>query len=348
MSDLNTKNTTDCKSETDRQVSIGVLGAGTWGIALATLLATKGYEVVVWSALSQEIESLRRVNVHAKLPGVKLPDSLQYTSDIAEACHNRDIVLIATPSVYVRGTAQAARPFIPQNQIVVCVSKGIETQTLKTMTDIIDEELAGLDPRLVALSGPTHAEEVARCMSSAIVSASTDTQAAEYVQDVFATSFMRVYTNDDPKGVELCGAIKNVIALASGIAKGLGCGDNARAALITRGLAEMKRLGVALGCKESAFNGLAGLGDLVVTCTSEHSRNNKAGFLMGQGLTPDQATHEVGMVVEGLNALPAMVRLRDEYQVDMPIVSAVDDVVSGRMSAEKAIEALYVREQRAE
>lgn len=328
--------------------TIGILGAGTWGIALATLLATKNYDVTVWSALPQEIESLQRTHMHAKLPGVKLPVSLNYTSDIQSACENKDIVLIATPSVYVRGTARSAKPFLPQNQIVVCVAKGIETQTLMTMTDIIDEELAGLNPRLVALSGPTHAEEVARCMSSTIVSASTDAQAAKYVQGVFATNFMRVYTNDDPKGVELCGALKNVIALASGIAKGLGCGDNARAALITRGLAEMKRLGEALGCKEAAFNGLAGLGDLVVTCTSEHSRNNKAGFLMGQGLTPDQATHEVGMVVEGLNALPAMVKLRDEYQVEMPIVSAVDDVVSGRMSANEAIESLYAREQKAE
>ncbi len=327
---------------------IGILGAGTWGIALATLLATKGYDVTVWSALPEEIISLQRTNMHAKLPGVKLPASLKYTSSIQKACTDKDIVLIATPSIYVRETARAAKPYLPHNQLVVCVAKGIETQTSMTMTDIIEEELTGLSPRLVALSGPTHAEEVARCMSSTIVSASTDAEAAAYVQDVFATSFMRVYTNDDPKGVELCGAIKNVIALASGIAKGLGCGDNARAALITRGLAEMKRLGAALGCRESAFNGLAGLGDLVVTCTSEHSRNNKAGYLMGQGLTPEQATQEVGMVVEGLNALPAIVKLRDEHHVEMPLVSAVDDVVNGRMSASEAIEALYARELKAE
>lgn len=201
---------------------------------------------------------------------------------------------------------------------------------------------------MVVLSGPTHAEEVARCMASTIVSASEDEDTAKYVQTIFATDYMRVYTNASPKAVELCGALKNVIALASGIAKGLGCGDNAKAALITRGLVEMKRLGSALGYDEAAFDGLAGLGDLVVTCTSEHSRNNKAGFLMSQGATPEEAVKEVGMVVEGLNALPAMVKLSETYQVDMPIIMTVNDIVQGNITAQEAMSMLFARDLKAE
>lgn len=328
--------------------SIAVLGAGTWGIALAKLLCVKGHDVAVWSALPSEVDQLAATNQHPKLPGVELPDALHYTASLEEACACRDLLVFATPSVFVRGTAHDARPFIPQGQLAVCVAKGIEADTLFTMTDIIEQELEGLGVRMVALSGPTHAEEVARCMPSTIVSASTDTSAAREVQAIFATDFMRVYTNGDPKGVELCGALKNVIALAAGIAKGLGCGDNAKAAIITRGLAEMKRLGSALGCRPETFNGLAGLGDLVVTATSEHSRNNRAGTLMGQGLSPEEAKKQVGMVVEGLNALPAMVELRDRYNVEMPIVTAVDDVVAGRLTAAEALEALFARDLKAE
>lgn len=333
---------------TETSKSIGVLGAGTWGIALAKMLRLRGHEVAVWSALPEEIRQLSATNEHPKLPGVELPLGLDYTEDLEHACADRDVVMIATPSVFVRGTAAAAREFIPAHQVVVCVAKGIEADTLYTMTDVIAEELAGLEPRLVALSGPTHAEEVARCMPSTIVSASDDAEAARFVQQVYSAPFMRVYTNNDPRGIELCGAIKNVIALAAGIGKGLGVGDNAKAALITRGLAEMKRLGVAFGCSEETFNGLAGLGDLVVTATSEHSRNNRAGMLIGQGMAPQDAVREVGMVVEGLNALPAMIELRDKCNVDMPITTAVADVVAGRLTPQEALEALYARALKAE
>lgn len=328
--------------------SIAVLGAGTWGIALAKLLCVKGHSVTVWSALPDEIEQLSATAQHPKLPGVELPAGLRYTASLEEACAGRDLLVFATPSVFVRGTARDARPYIPQGQLAVCVAKGIEADTLFTMTDVIEQELDGLGARLVALSGPTHAEEVARCMPSTIVSASEGAAAARQVQEIFATPFMRVYTNGDPKGVELCGALKNVIALAAGIAKGLGCGDNAKAAIITRGLAEMKRLGAAVGCRPETFNGLAGLGDLVVTATSEHSRNNRAGTLMGQGLSPEEAKAQVGMVVEGLNALPAMVELRDRHGVDMPIVTAVDDVVAGRLTAAQAMDSLFARDLKAE
>ena len=208
------------------------------------------------------------------------------------------------PSPYVRATARAAAPFVAEDQIIVDVAKGMEAETLMTLTGVIGEEMAklGRAPRLVALSGPTHAEEVARDLPTTIVSASPDAQAAARIQDIFMTESLRVYTNADIRGVEVAGALKNVIALAAGIAGGLGYGDNARAAIITRGIAEMARLGAAMGCSKETFSGLTGLGDLVVTCTSMHSRNNRCGMLIGQGKAPDEAVREVGMVVEGLNA----------------------------------------------
>ena len=327
---------------------IGILGAGTWGNALANLLASKHYDVTVWSALPDEIDYLNTHRAHFNLPGVQLADSIVFTADVAQAASDQDILVFATPSQFIRGTAAQARPHVPQHQICVSVAKGIEKDTYLTMSEVVASELAGLEPRLVALSGPTHAEEVARRMFSSIVSASEDHEAALFVQEVFSTPWMRVYTGTDPKGAEICGALKNVIALASGIATGLGCGDNARAALMTRGLAEMRRLGLALGCKESTFYGLAGMGDLIVTCSSMHSRNNRAGQLIGQGKTPDEACKEVGMVVEGLNALPVAVALSEKYQVDMPITHAVDAVVSGRVPVGNVAGMLYARELKQE
>ena len=329
-------------------MKLGILGAGTWGNALANLLASKGYDVSVWSALPDEIDYLNEHHAHFNLPGVQLSESITFTASIEQAAAGKDIVVFATPSQFIRGTAKSARPHIPQNQICVSVAKGIEKDTFNTMSQIVEEELSGLAPRMVALSGPTHAEEVARGMLSTIVSASTDEEAARIVQEAFATPWMRVYTSADPYGAEICGALKNVIALASGIASGLGCGDNARAALITRGLAEMKRLGLAMGCQESTFYGLAGMGDLIVTCSSEHSRNNKAGKLMGQGKTADEACKEVGMVVEGLNALPAALALSEKHGIEMPIAHAVDDIVSQRVQAADIIDVLYSRELKAE
>lgn len=220
-----------------------------------------------------------------------------------------------------------ARHYIPDSQIIVDVAKGIEADTLYTMSEVIRDEIQkdGLHENLkiVALSGPTHAEEVARDLPTTIVSACTDLDVAEKVQDIFMNTCMRVYTNVDVQGVELCGALKNVIALAAGISKGLGYGDNAKAALITRGMAEISRLGVAMGCMEQTFNGLAGIGDLIVTATSEHSRNNRAGQLIGNGCSPSEAVKRVGMVVEGVNALPAVMQLMQRYDIDMPIVTAV-------------------------
>ena len=327
---------------------IGVLGAGTWGVALARMLAVAGHDVMIWSALEQEIDQLSSTHTHPNLPGMEIPEAITYTKSIETICQDKDILLFAVPSPFVRATARKAAPFVKGSQIIVDVAKGIEADTLMTMTQIIGDELKNPAVKLVALSGPTHAEEVAKDMPTTIVSACEDMAAAELVQEVFTTGCMRVYTNDDVHGVELCGALKNVIALASGIATGLGCGDNARAALITRGIAEMSRLGAAMGCREQTFGGLAGIGDLIVTATSQHSRNNRCGMLLGQGMSREEATAKVGMVVEGLNALPAAMRLAQQYQVEMPIVETVDAVVSGQVSAQEAIRILMSRGQKSE
>ncbi len=327
---------------------VGVLGAGTWGIALARMLCNAGRSVVVWSAIEREVDELSVTRKHSNLPGIELPSEIIYTKDIEVACVGMDIVMFAVPSPFVRATARKAAPYISDGQIIVDVAKGIEEETLYTMTEIIADELKNPSVKLVSLSGPTHAEEVVKDLPTVIVSASEDQQAAAFVQKVFTTGCMRVYTNDDVRGVELCGALKNVIALASGIATGLGCGDNAKAALITRGIAEISRLGTAMGCREQTFGGLAGIGDLIVTATSMHSRNNRCGMLIGQGVSTEEAIRQVGMVVEGLNALPAAVSLSRKYNVEMPIVETVDAVVSGRVNVSEALHTLMSREPKSE
>jgi len=328
--------------------SIGVLGAGTWGMALARMLCNSGHQVTVWSAIEKEIEEFSVTRRHPNLPGMVIPDKLQFTKKISQVCRQKDVLLFAVPSVFVRATAKKAAPYIPDGQIIVDVAKGIETDTLFTMTQIIADELKNPSVKLVALSGPTHAEEVAKDMPTTIVSACADMEAAQQVQEIFSNTCMRVYTNDDVEGVELCGALKNVIALASGVAAGLGYGDNTKAALITRGMAEISRLGTAMGCKEQTFGGLAGIGDLIVTATSQHSRNNRCGMLLGQGLSPEAAVKQVGMVVEGLNALPAAMRLKEKYQVEIPIVEAVDALVNKGVTAEETVRMLMDRNQKHE
>lgn len=330
------------------KTKIGVLGAGTWGIALARLLANAGHDVLVWSAIEKEIDVLSSTRIHPNLPGVELPEQLAYTKDIEEVCKDKDILLFAVPSVFVRATARKASPYVVDGQIIVDVAKGIEGDTLFTMSEIIAEEMKDSAVKIVALSGPTHAEEVVKDLPTTIISACEDIDVAEKVQKVFNTGRMRVYTNTDIRGVELCGALKNIIALASGIATGLGCGDNARAALITRGIAEIGRLGNAMGCNGQTFSGLAGIGDIIVTATSIHSRNNRCGMLIGQGIPVEEATKQVGMVVEGLNALPAAMRLAEKYDIEMPIVETVDAVVSGRVDVQNAISHLMSRELKSE
>lgn len=331
-------------------IKIAVFGAGTWGIALARLLAVNGRDVTVWSAIPTELKSLSTTHRHPNLPGMELPSSMHYTADIEEACTGKDILLFAVPSPFVRSTAKKAAPYIPEGQLIVDVAKGIEEKTLMTMSEIIEDELAKQKhtARVVALSGPTHAEEVARDMPTLIVAASQQEEAAKAVQKAFSTPTFRVYTNDDRRGTELGGAVKNVIALAVGIALGLGYGDNAKAALITRGNAELARLGAAMGCKPETFSGLSGMGDLIVTCTSMHSRNLHAGMLLGHGKTVEEAKTEVGQVVEGINALPAACRLAKKYKVDMPIVQSVDAILGGRLAASNALASLMGRDLKRE
>ena len=327
---------------------IGVLGAGTWGMALARMLAVSGHTVTVWSALEKEIDEFSATRVHPNLPGMQIPAQVLFTKDIAQVCTDKDILLFAVPSVFVRSTARKAAPYIPDGQIIVDVAKGIEAETLMTMTQIIGDELKNPTVKLVALSGPTHAEEVAKDLPTTIVAACEDIQTAEAVQGVFSNTCMRVYTNEDVLGVELCGTTKNIMALGSGIALGLGYGDNTKAALITRGMAEIARLGTAMGCKEHTFYGLAGIGDLIVTATSVHSRNNRCGILLGQGVAPQEAVKQVGMVVEGINALPAAMILMEKYQVEMPIVEAVNAVVNRGADPRSEVMALMRRDQRPE
>lgn len=332
--------------------NIGVLGAGTWGTALARMLAVNGHNVTMWSALPQELIELKNTRKHKNLPGCTLPESIAYTPDIHEICQGRDILLFAVPSPYVRTTARACLPHLAPFQVIVDVAKGIEAGSLMAMSQVIQSEVdsqPGLQGvRVVALSGPTHAEEVALDLPTAIVASSEDMAAAEKAQDIFMNPNFRVYTNNDVIGVELGGAVKNIIALGCGIACGLGYGDNARAALITRGAAEISRLAPVCGGSAGTIAGLAGIGDLIVTCTSVHSRNFRAGVLMGQGKTSEQAVAEVGMVVEGLNALPGVKALAAKHHVEMPIVNMVDAIVSGHVPVRDAVDKLMGRRKTTE
>ena len=327
--------------------TVTVLGAGTWGIALARLLSNAGHEVIVWSSNADGLRTLDEKRIHPHLPYMTIPAAIRFEADIAAACRERELLVFAVPSVKVRATAALAAPHMATDQTVVDVAKGIEPGSLLGMTGVIRDEAAHLGKeaglRLAALSGPTHAEEVARDMPSAIVAASEDAATAAFVQQVFSTPHFRVYTSSDIHGVELCGAMKNVMALAAGITGGLGYGDNTKAALITRAMAELARLGVAMGCRQETFMGLAGVGDLIVTATSPHSRNNRAGFLIGQGKSAEEATAEVGMVVEGLNALPAALTLAERHGVEMPILFAVRDVVCGGKNPQQAVDELMLR-----
>ena len=327
---------------------IGVLGAGTWGMALARVLANAGHQVTVWSALEREVEEFSATRTHPNLPGMTIPDTIEFTKDMETVCKDQKILLFAVPSVFVRATAKKAAPYVRDGQIIVDVAKGIEADTLFTMTQVIGQEMGNPNLKLVALSGPTHAEEVARDLPTTIVAACEDLEAAETVQGLFSDTCMRVYTNEDVLGVELCGAMKNVMALAAGISSGLGYGDNAKAAIITRGIAEIARLGRAFGCKQETFAGLTGVGDLIVTATSVHSRNNRCGMLLGQGVPAQEAVKQVGMVVEGINALPAAMQMKEKYRVEMPIAEAVNAVVNKGASAKEQVHMLMHREQKPE
>ncbi len=328
-------------------MKICVLGAGSWGIALTKLLATNNHELTVWSIDPEEISMLKEFGQHTlKLPGVMLPGTVEYTTDLESALKDKDLIVMAVPSPFVRDTAHKASEFIEKDKIIVNVAKGIEENSLKRLSEVIAEEIP--QARIAVLSGPSHAEEVGKCLPTTVVVGAADKGLAKIVQDTFMTDFFRVYTSPDMIGIELGGAIKNVIALAAGIADGLGCGDNTKAALITRGIYEMTSLGVAMGGKPETFSGLSGTGDLIVTCASKHSRNRKAGFLMGQGKTYQEAMDEVKMVVEGVYSAKAALSLANKYDVEMPIVEYVNKILFEDYSAKDALHDLITRDRKKE
>lgn len=324
-----------------------VIGAGSWGTALARVLAKNGHQVTVWSIMEEEIAMLKEKREHeTKLPGVKLPESIQFTTDLKEAIENKDMLVLAVPSPYTRSTSRSMAPFVKEGQLIVNVAKGIEDVTYMTLTDIIEEEIP--QASVAVLSGPSHAEEVGKDMPTTLVAGAAKKETAEYIQNAFMCDFIRVYTSPDVLGIELGGALKNVVALAAGIADGLGCGDNTKAALITRGIAEIARLGVAMGGKLESFTGLTGIGDLIVTCSSMHSRNRRAGMLIGQGYTMEAAMDEVKMVVEGVYSAKAAAGLSKKYDISMPIVQEVNDILFGGKPASEAVTDLMFRDKKSE
>ncbi len=326
---------------------VSVIGAGSWGTALASLLCKNGHEVTLWSIVEAEVEMLREKREHVdKLPGVKLSESMEITTDLQKAVRGAELMVLAVPSPFTRSTARKMAPLVEKGQLIVNVAKGIEESTLMTLTDIIEEEIPGC--RAAVLSGPSHAEEVGRGLPTTVVAGARDRETAEFIQNIFMNQVFRVYTSPDMLGIELGGALKNVIALAAGIADGLGYGDNTKAALITRGIVEMSRIGVACGGRIETFQGLTGIGDLIVTCASVHSRNRKAGYLMGQGKTMKEAMDEVKMVVEGVYSAKAAVALARKYHVEIPIIEQVHAVLFEDKSAREAVAGLMVRDKKVE
>lgn len=326
---------------------IGMIGAGSWGTALTWLLTNNGHEVTVWSALSAEIEMLRREHEQKeKLPGVKLSETTAFTTDLAQAAEGMDLLVLAVPSPFTRSTSKQLCPLVREGQIIVNVAKGIEENTLLTLSQIIEQEIPQAE--VAVLSGPSHAEEVGRGMPTAITAAARRKRTAEYVQNIFMSDVFRVYASPDVYGVELGAALKNVVALAAGIADGIGCGDNTKAALITRAIKEIAALGMKLGGHFETFYGLSGIGDLIVTCASMHSRNRRAGILIGQGKTMQEAMDEVHMVVEGVYSAKAAMELSARCGVPLPIIEQVNAVLFSGKSAVQAMNDLMMRDKKIE
>lgn len=324
--------------------NVSFLGAGSWGTALAILLAKNGHSVNLWSAVEAEIKMLSEYREHKdRLPGVKLPDTVVVTNDLEKSCKGFDLIVFSVASPYVRDTARKAATFMPEGQRIVNVAKGIEESTLKTLRDIICDEIPSAD--VSVLSGPSHAEEVSVDMPTTVVVGAENEESAAFIQEIFMNGNFRVYTSPDIIGIELGGSIKNVIALAAGVCDGLGFGDNTKAALITRGIAEIERLGVAMGGSKETFGGLSGIGDLIVTCTSHHSRNHNAGYLIGKGKTMKEAMDEVNQVVEGVYSAKAAYCLAKKYNVSMPIVEQVNKVLFENVPATEAIKNLLTRDR---
>ena len=325
---------------------ISIIGGGSWGIALSVLLHNNGHQVTVWSAVESEIAMLQKEHEHKMLPGVKLPEDMRLTTDDKEAVEGKDLLVMAVASSYTRATAHRLSALVENRQKIVNVAKGIEEHTLMTLSEIIEEEIPQAD--VAVMSGPSHAEEVGRGIPTTIVVGAKSKKTAEYIQNLFMNQVFRVYISPDMLGMELGGALKNVVALAAGIADGLGYGDNTKAALITRGIAEIARLGTAMGGKFETFCGLTGIGDLIVTCASMHSRNRRAGILIGQGHTMEEAMAEVKMVVEGVYSAKAAMELAAKYQVQLPIIEQVNAVLFEGKKADQAVKDLMLRDRKLE
>lgn len=326
---------------------VAVIGAGSWGIALANLLAYNGHAVTVWSIIDEEIEMLKKNHEHLdKLPGVKLNDSIEYTVDLKEAMEDKNVLVLAVPSPFTRSTSAKMKEFYSSEQKIVIVAKGIEEATLMTLSDVVEDEIKGAN--VSVLSGPSHAEEVGRGLPTTVVVGSKKKEDALYLQNLFMNEVFRVYTSPDMLGIELGASLKNVVALAAGIADGLGYGDNTKAALITRGIAEISRLGIAMGGKFETFCGLTGIGDLIVTCASMHSRNRRAGILIGHGKSYEEAMAEVKMVVEGVYSAKAAMGLAEKYDVKLPIIEQVNHILFDGMPAKEAMANLMLRDKKLE
>ena len=327
--------------------TIGIIGAGSWGTALTWLLTNNGHNVTVWSALDAEIEMLKKDREQkSKLPGVILSEDTRFTTDLKAAVEGKDLLVLAVPSPFTRSTAARLKDVVEDGQIIVNVAKGIEENTLMTLSQIIEEEVPQAE--VAVLSGPSHAEEVGKGLPTVIVAGAKHKETAEYIQNIFMNEVFRVYASPDVLGIEIGAALKNVVALAAGIADGLGYGDNTKAALITRGITEIARLGIKMGGHFETFCGLSGIGDLIVTCASMHSRNRRAGILIGKGYTMEEAMDEVKMVVEGVYSAKAAMTLAEKYEVQLPIIEQVNEVLFHGKAAAQAVNDLMLRDKKIE
>lgn len=326
---------------------VGIIGAGSWGTALSWLLHNNGNEVTMWSVMEEEINMLKEFHEQKdKLPGVILSEDTVFTTDLEEAATGRDVLVLAVPSPFTRSTAGKLAPYVKDGQKIVNVAKGIEEQTLMPLSEIIEQEIPNAN--VAVLSGPSHAEEVGKGIPTTIVVGAKDKETAEYLQTLFMSNVFRVYISSDVLGIELGAALKNVVALAAGMADGLGYGDNTKAALITRGIAEIARLGIHMGGRIETFYGLTGIGDLIVTCASVHSRNRRAGMLIGKGATMEEAMKEVKMVVEGVYSARAALGLAEKYHVTLPIIEQVNEVLFHGKRADEAVKDLMLRDKKLE
>lgn len=324
---------------------IAIIGSGSWGVALGIHLANLGNEVKIWSFMQEEADLINNERKCKFLPNVILPESIKCTTSYEEAINGSDFILHVTPSKFTRNILNEYKKYVKNQPIIIC-SKGFESDTLSTLDDVFAEEVP--NTKIGVLSGPSHAEEVSVLMPTVLVVASKHTDILALIQDTFMCETMRIYTSRDVKGVELGGALKNIIAFCAGVAAGIGLGDNTFAALITRGLAELTRLGIELGGEKETFYGLSGLGDLIVTCLSEHSRNRKAGKLIGQGLSLEETKKQVGMTIESIDNIEVAYKLSKIYNVDMPIVDTVYKVLYENLKPEEALKILMTRRKKEE